>query len=85
MTIVAGKFYRLKIQALGSRLKVFVGGAPEPVVDVEDRHFTGMIGVRDYCDDGNQSFSSFSNLAASELVKTGNQTSEAPPPPSGGH
>jgi hypothetical protein len=68
MAFVANAFYHLKIQALGSRLKIFVGDTHQPVVDVYDRHFpSGMIGVRDYCSDGNQSFSSYSNLVATEF------------------
>jgi hypothetical protein len=70
MTFAANSFYHLKVRALGSRLRIFVGDTPLPVVDVQDHHFAhGMIGVRDYCNDGNQSFSSYTRLAATEDAK----------------
>jgi hypothetical protein len=70
MTIAANTFYHLKVQAVGSRLKIYVGGSSQPVVDVEDKHLSsGMIGVRDYCISESQSFSSYSNLVATELVR----------------
>ena len=76
MTFAANKFYHLKVQALGSRFKIFVDDIHQPVVDVYDYHFSsGMIGVRDYCSDGNQSFSSYSNLAATGFVKCADETS----------
>lgn len=60
--------YHLKVQAQGSRFKIYVGDAKRAIVDVEDHRFaSGMIGVRDYCDDGNRSVSSYSNLVANEL------------------
>jgi len=66
---VANTIYHLKVQAFGPRLKIFVGDAPLPVVDVADTHFTsGLVGVRDYCADGNRSYSSFSHLAATEAA-----------------
>jgi Beta-L-arabinofuranosidase, GH127 middle domain/Beta-L-arabinofuranosidase, GH127 catalytic domain/3-keto-disaccharide hydrolase len=68
MNFVADTFYHLKVQALGSNLKIFVGNASQPAVDVEDHHFfNGMIGVRDYCTDGDKSFSSFTKLDVLEL------------------
>jgi hypothetical protein len=68
-TFAANTFYHLKIQALGPRIKVYVGDGRQPVVDVEDRRFaSGMIGVRDYCNDGNRSLSSYSNLVATEVA-----------------
>jgi len=46
-----------------------VGDARQPAVDVDDHHFpNGMIGVRDYCGDGNQSLSSYTHLVARELA-----------------
>src|SRR5260370_38449851 len=72
MTFVANTFYYLKVRALGSHLSIFVGDARQPVVDVDDHHFpNGMIGVRDYCGDGNQSFSSYAKLAVVELDSNG--------------
>lgn len=68
MTFVANKFYHLKVQALGSHLRIFADNAGQPVVDVDDHHFSsGMVGVRDYCADGNRSFSSYAKLAVAEL------------------
>jgi hypothetical protein len=70
MNFSANKFYHLKVEAVGPRLKIYVGDGSQPVADIEDRHFSsGMIGVRDYCNDGNQSLSSCSKLAATEMVK----------------
>ena len=38
-------------------------------MDLRDTNFAGgMLGVRDYCTDGNQSLSTFSNLIAKEFV-----------------
>ena len=69
MAFAPNKFYHLKVQAQGSHFKIFVGDAPKPLIDAEDGLFSsGMIGVRDYCTDGNQSLSSFSNLAVAELA-----------------
>jgi hypothetical protein len=68
MTFKANQFYQLKIRALGTLLQVFVKGSYEPAMEVSDDHFSsGMIGVRDYCQDPKESISSYSNLAASEL------------------
>jgi hypothetical protein len=76
MTIAANTFYHLKVQTLGSRIRLFVNDTNQPVVDRYDINFSGgMIGVRDYCGDGNQSFSSFANLVASEFAST---TAEIP-------
>jgi hypothetical protein len=69
MTIAANTFYHLKVQTLGSRIRVFVSNTNQPVVDLRDTNFAGgMLGVRDYCSDGNQSLSTFSNLVAKEFV-----------------
>lgn len=68
MPFTANKFYRLKIQATGTRIRIFVNDTNQPVLDLRDDTFAdGMIGVRDYCTDGNQSISSFSHLVVSEL------------------
>lgn len=62
------KFYHLKITAEGPRIRVYVNGADWAAIDVTDRHFTsGMLGVRDYCSNGDESLSGFSGLAAREL------------------
>ena len=67
MNFVANTVYHLRVQALGPRLKIFVGDAPLPVVDVTDTHFaSGLVGVRDYCADGDRSRSSFSHVVANE-------------------
>ncbi|HTR42221.1 MAG TPA: beta-L-arabinofuranosidase domain-containing protein [Pseudomonadales bacterium] len=73
MPITANKFYHLKIVAVGSHLKVFVDGASQPAIDVSDDHFSGgMIGVRDFCTDRDQSISSYSNLMADETDANAN-------------
>jgi hypothetical protein len=69
MSLAANTVYHLKVQALGPRIRIFVTDTNQPVLDLQDSTFTaGMIGVRDYCSDGNQSISSFSHLTATELV-----------------
>lgn len=69
MPIAANTFYHLKIEAQGPRIKIYVNDAPDPVVDEADTRFAGgMIGVRDYCTDGNRSLSSYSNLTVTELA-----------------
>ncbi len=76
MAFAANTFYHLKIQALGSHLQIFVGSGRQPVAAVEDSRFTsGMVGVRDYCGDGDRSCSSYSNLKAVELAKGAEATS----------
>ena len=66
MSFAPNKFYHLKIETTGPRIRVFVTNMELPVLDVRDSTFAGgMIGVRDFCTDGNRSFSSFSNLTAS--------------------
>ncbi len=73
MKFTANKFYHLKVQALGPHLKVFVDGASQPAIDVSDDHFSGgMIGVRDYCTDHDQSCSGYSNLMATESSASAN-------------
>jgi hypothetical protein len=68
MTFAANTFYHLKVQARGSRLRIFVTNPNLPVLDLRDSTFaSGMLGVRDYCKDGNQSLSSFAHLVAIEL------------------
>jgi len=68
MTFEANKFYHLKVQAFGPHFKIFIDHADKPAMEVEDHHFSsGMVGVRDYCADGDRSYSSFANPAASEV------------------
>jgi Concanavalin A-like lectin/glucanases superfamily/Beta-L-arabinofuranosidase, GH127 middle domain/Beta-L-arabinofuranosidase, GH127 catalytic domain/3-keto-disaccharide hydrolase/Putative Ig domain len=68
MTFAANTFYHLKVQAQGSRIRIFVTNTNQSVVDVRDGTFaSGMLGVRDYCTDGNQSLSSFTRLVATEF------------------
>ena len=68
MTFAASTFYHLKVQARGSRIRIFVTDTNQPVVDLRDGTFaSGMLGVRDYCTDGNQSLSSFTHLVATEF------------------
>ena len=69
MTLAANTFYHLKVQTLGTRLRLFVTDMTQPVVDINDSNFSsGMIGVRDFCGDGNQSYSSYANLVVTELA-----------------
>ena len=68
MSFAANQSYHLKVRALGSLLQIFVNGSGEPALQVSDSHFSsGMLGVRDFCEDSDNSLSSFSNLSASEL------------------
>jgi hypothetical protein len=76
LPLSANAFYHLKIQTLGARMRIFVTDTNQPVLDLQDGTFAGgMIGVRDYCGDGNQSISSFANLNAAEFVTA---TAEVP-------
>ena len=71
MPLSANTSYHLKVQTLGSRIRVYVSNTNQPVVDLRDGTFAGgMLGVRDYCPDGNQSLSGFSNLVATEVMST---------------
>jgi hypothetical protein len=68
MAFAANTFYRLKVQAVGPRIRVFVNDADRPVLDVRDGTFDGgMMGVRDYCPDAERSLSSFSHLTVRRL------------------
>jgi hypothetical protein len=72
MNFDSNTYYHLRVQAQGSRLKIYVGGDSRPIVDVNDYHFSsGMIGVRDYCNDGSRSLSSYSHLVAKEFGRSG--------------
>lgn len=68
LTVQANRFYHLKVQALGDRIRVFVDDTNSPLIDLRDGTFaSGMVGVRDYCSDGDQSYSSFTHLTATEF------------------
>lgn len=70
MRFMANTFYHLKVEAIDSRIRIFITDTNQPVLDLQDDTFaTGMIGVRDYCTDGDQSRSSFSNLTASSSAR----------------
>jgi len=69
ITLASNTVYHLKVQTLGPRIRLFITDTNQPVVDLYDNKFSsGMIGVRDYCGDGNQSYSSYSHLVATEFV-----------------
>ncbi len=78
MTFAANTFYHLKIQTAGPRIRIFVTDTNQPVLDAQDDTFaSGMIGVRDFCTDENQSFSTFSNLVVTEFATTAGNASRA--------
>lgn len=65
MTITASHPYHLKVQAQGSHLQFFVDD--RAVAEIQDDHYSGgMIGVRDYCNDGDHSLSSFSLISVTK-------------------
>lgn len=67
MTFVTNAFYHLTIHARGPRLEIYVNHAEKPAVVLQDSHFAGgMIGVRDYCSNSDNSLSRFSNLEVRE-------------------
>lgn len=68
MTFNTNTFYHLKIQAIGSRIRVFVKDTNSPAMDLTDSTFgSGMVGVRVYSRDGNQCLSGYSNLVVREF------------------
>jgi len=68
MTIATNTFYRLKVQAQGSRLRIYINNSNQALIDLRDGNFSsGMVGVRDYCTDGDRSLSSFAQPVAREL------------------
>ncbi|HUA66165.1 MAG TPA: beta-L-arabinofuranosidase domain-containing protein [Alphaproteobacteria bacterium] len=70
MQFAPNQFYHLKVRALGTLLQVYLNGSHEPAIEVSDDHFpSGMVGVRDYCQDPDQSISSYSNLTVAEVGK----------------
>jgi hypothetical protein len=85
MAFAANTFYHLKIQTLGSRLRIFVTDTNQPVLDLNDSSFgSGMIGVRDFCTDGNQSLSSFAHLVVTEFAAASGNGAQAWYPFEGG-
>ena len=57
----------MKVEAEGPRIRIFVNDMSKAVVDVTDDRFAyGMVGVRDYCGDGDRSVSSFSKIIVAE-------------------
>jgi hypothetical protein len=68
MTFKTNTFYHLKIEAAGSRIRVFVKDTNSPALDVTNSTFgSGMVGVRIYSIDGNQCLSGYSNLVVQEF------------------
>jgi hypothetical protein len=68
MILHADQVYHLKVQAIRTHFRIFIDHAENPAIEVEDGHFSsGMVGVRDYCADGDRSISSFANPNASEV------------------
>ncbi len=60
--------YHLKVQAASAHFKIFVDHADQPALEAEDDRFaSGMLGVRDYCADGDRSLSSFARPTATEV------------------
>ncbi|MCW1883144.1 glycoside hydrolase family 127 protein [Luteolibacter flavescens] len=61
--IEADRSYRLRVEAKGDTIRVFIGDSPQPLITVQDGTYrSGMIGVRRYCTVGNQYGSSFSGV-----------------------
>ncbi|HEU5397488.1 MAG TPA: beta-L-arabinofuranosidase domain-containing protein, partial [Verrucomicrobiae bacterium] len=80
MKIDANTSYHLKIEAAGPHIRVFVGHQRSPVLEARDDTFSsGMIGVRDYCTDGNQSRSSFTHLEVKEFLPADAEAQESEP------
>ena len=81
MTFATNTFYHLKVQAQGSRIRVFVANTSLPVLDLHDSNFaSGMLGVRNFCVDGNQSLSSFTHLVAREFSQSSTDATRAGSP-----
>ncbi len=63
-TFAPDKPYRLRVEARGSRLRVFVDNMSLPVLDVTDLSFTaGAIGVRHYNEQPDRTSASFSKIS----------------------
>jgi len=85
MEIAANTYYHLKVQAQGSRLRIFVTNTNVPVIDLRDSTFaSGMVGVRDYCTDGKQSLSSFTHLVVTESPAQADRSARSGDPFQGG-
>ncbi|HYG22685.1 MAG TPA: beta-L-arabinofuranosidase domain-containing protein [Verrucomicrobiae bacterium] len=65
INIAAEKFHVLRVEANGPRLRVFVDGGLQPVIEHHDSTFSsGMVGVRNYCPDEKRSIAAFRKLTA---------------------
>jgi hypothetical protein len=74
LPVAANTVYRLKVQTLGPRIRIFFNNNSQPAIDLHDSTFaSGMLGVRNYCGDGDKSSSSFANLEATEFTKSTSQ------------
>jgi hypothetical protein len=61
-------FYHLKIQASGPKIRIYVNHSKSAALEIDDDSAsTGMIGVRDFCANGDRSLSSFANIRVGEL------------------
>ncbi|HEX3798199.1 MAG TPA: beta-L-arabinofuranosidase domain-containing protein [Verrucomicrobiae bacterium] len=73
MPLAANKFHHLKIEAQGPKIRIYLNHSKTPAIAAENTDAsTGMVGVRDYCADGNRSLSSFANLRVNELTPGAN-------------
>ena len=71
MTIATNIAYHLKIDAEGPRLRLYFQDMGAPALDlVNDAFAQGMVGVREFCIDGDQSVSSFANISIQEIAPT---------------
>jgi len=60
LTVRAGEPHRVRIEAVGTKITVWIGDMEKPLLEIEDASFTaGSLGVRSYSDRA-----SFGNLAA---------------------
>jgi hypothetical protein len=65
ITVKAGVPVHLRVIAVGSDIRVFVGGAAQPALKVtDDTHARGAIGVRQYASDPKATVAAFANIAA---------------------
>ena len=68
MKIDPGKPHRIRIEARGTKIRVFVNDQSQPKLEAEDADYqTGMIGVRRYNTRGDQNAAGFSALKAEKL------------------
>jgi len=69
LTIVSNTPYHLRVVANGPRIRVYVQDMGTPMIDMQDAAWThGMVGVRDYCTDPNQSSATFADFNAEEMA-----------------